>query len=43
MFSYVYAEQRVPSDHPLRATRALVDDVLRAMSREFDCLYCDIG
>ncbi len=38
MFSYVSAEQRVPSDHPLRAIRALVDDVLRAMSREFERL-----
>ena len=43
MFSYVSAEQRVPSDHPLRAIRALVDDVLREMSREFDRLYSDIG
>jgi hypothetical protein len=32
MFSYVSAEQRVPQDHPLRAIRALVDDVLRDMS-----------
>jgi hypothetical protein len=38
MFSYVSAEQRVPADHPLRAIRALVDDVLREMSREFDGL-----
>src|SRR4029453_7406055 len=36
MFSYVSAEQRVPKEHPLRAIRALVDDVLRDMSREFD-------
>jgi len=28
MFSYVSAEQRVPHDHPLRAIRALVDEVL---------------
>ena len=27
MFSYVSPEQRVPSDHPLRAIRALVDGV----------------
>ena len=39
MFSYVSAEQRVPADHPLRAIRALVDGVLRDMSREFDALY----
>ncbi len=43
MFSYVSPEQRVPSDHPLRAIRALVDDVLRDMSRAFDSLYATIG
>jgi transposase len=43
MFSYVSAEQRVPPDHPLRAIRALVDDVLRDMSREFDGLYARVG
>ena len=43
MFSYVSAEQRVPTDHPLRAIRALVDDVLRDMSREFDGLYARVG
>jgi hypothetical protein len=29
MFSYVSAEERVPQDHPLRAVRAFVDDILR--------------
>src|SRR6476646_3116367 len=43
MFSYVSAEQRVPKDHPLRAIRTLVDDVLRDMSREFDGLYAVTG
>ena len=43
MFSYVSAEQRVPADHPLRAIRALVDDVLRDMSREFDGVYARVG
>ena len=43
MFSYVSAEQRVPKEHPLRAIRALVDDVLRDMSREFDGLYATVG
>ena len=43
MFSYVSPEQRVPSDHPLRAIRALVDEVLRDMSRAFDGLYATIG
>jgi len=43
MFSYVSPEQRVPPDHPLRAVRALVDDVLREMSREFAGLYATVG
>jgi len=43
MFSYVSAEQRVPEDHPLRAIRMLVDEVLRDMSREFDGLYASVG
>jgi len=43
MFSYVSAEQRVPKDHPLRAIRSLVDDVLRDMSHEFDGLYARVG
>lgn len=43
MFSYVSAEQRVPADHPLRAIRAWVNDVLREMSREFDRLYARVG
>ena len=43
MFSYVSAEQRVPATHPLRAIRALVDAVLREMSREFDGLYARAG
>jgi hypothetical protein len=42
MFSYVSAEQRVPRDHLLRAIRALVDEVLRDMSREFDALYARV-
>lgn len=43
LFSYVSAEQRVPPDHPLRAIRGLVDDVLREMSPEFDGLYAAVG
>jgi transposase len=43
MFSYVSAEQRVPPDYPLRAIRALVDEVLRDISREFDGLYARLG
>jgi transposase len=43
MFSYVSADDRVPTDHPLRPIRALVDEVLRDMSREFDRLYAAVG
>jgi transposase len=43
MFSYVSAEERVPPDHPLRAIRAFVDDILREMTREFDALYAQHG
>jgi transposase len=43
MFSYVSPEQRIPKDHPLRAIRALVDEILRAMSDEFDGLYAKVG
>ena len=43
MFSYVSPEQRVPSDHPLRAIRRLVDEILTEMSREFDALYSTVG
>jgi transposase len=43
MFSYVSPEQRVPKDHPLRAIRQLVDEILREMSRDFDKLYASVG
>lgn len=43
VFSYVSAEERIPVDHPLRAIRAMVDEVLKAMSKEFDGLYAKAG
>jgi transposase len=43
MFSYVSPERRVPSNHPLRAIRALVRDVLAEMSRSFAWLYSKEG
>jgi transposase len=43
MFSYVALEDRVPADHPLRAIRKLVDNVLNAMSKQFDSLYSTVG
>ncbi len=43
VFSYVTPEERVPTDHPLRAIRKTVDEVLRSMSRQFDKLYAETG
>ena len=43
MFSYLSPEDRVPRDHPLRAIRALVDGVLKELSRQFDTLYSHTG
>lgn len=43
MFSYVSPETRVPANHPLRAIRALVRDVLSEMSRSFAWLYSKEG
>jgi hypothetical protein len=33
MFSYVKLERRVPSEHPLRAIRAMADMALRGLGR----------
>jgi transposase len=43
MFSYIALENRIPSHHPLRAVRQLVDVVLAEMSPEFDELYAEGG
>jgi transposase len=43
MFSYVSAEERIPADHPLRAIRTLVDEILREMSPDFGRLYATTG
>lgn len=43
MFSYVDLEQRVPTDHPLRAIQALVEPVLRELSPRFAALYAESG
>ena len=39
VFSYLSAEDRIPANHPLRAILRTVDEVLKAMSKEFDALY----
>jgi len=43
MFSYVSLEDRVPQDHPLRAIRQTVDEILRSMAKDFDGMYAKTG
>ena len=43
LFSYVDLEARVRPDHPLRAIRAIVNEALTAMEREFATLYSTIS
>ncbi len=43
MFSYLSPETRVRKDHPLRAVRKMVDEVLRVLSPQFDRMYAREG
>jgi transposase len=43
LFSYVSMEERVPKTHPLRRVRALLDEALDSMSRDFDRVYAQDG
>lgn len=43
LFSYVDIEDRIAGDHPLRSIRALVEEVLEGLSREFAKLYSHTG
>ena len=43
IFSYLSPEMRVRKDHPLRAIREMVDEVLTQLSRRFDAMYSGIG
>ena len=43
MFSYLSPEMRVRKDHPLRAIRVMVDEVLTQLSRRFDGMYATVG
>ena len=43
IFSYLSPEMRVRKDHPLRAIREMVDEVLSRMSRRFDTMYAKVG
>jgi transposase len=42
-FSYLSPEERVRKDHPLRAVRTMVDEVLKQLSRRFDGMYAKVG
>jgi transposase/IS5 family transposase len=43
IFSYISPEKRVPTDHPLRPIRKLVDEILKEMSPQFAKLYSNVG
>jgi len=43
IFSYLSPEERVRKDHPLRAIRAMVDEVLDQLSPRFDAMYARVG
>lgn len=43
MFSYIVPERRVPANHPLRAIRELVWDVLSGLNRSLGRLYASEG
>lgn len=43
MYSYISPEKRVPSDHPLRRLRGMVDAALQEMSPQFAELYSHYG
>jgi transposase len=43
LFSYVSMEERVPPGHPLRRVRALLDEALKSMSRDFERVYASGG
>jgi transposase len=43
LFSYVDLETRVPTAHPLRVIRGIVDDGLRELSGTFSAIYSDQG
>lgn len=43
LFSYVDLEERVPSDHPLRVIRGIVNEVLSVLSPDFAAAYSTMG
>jgi transposase len=43
IFSYLSPEARVRKDHPLRAIRVMVDEVLSQLSPRFNRMYASVG
>jgi transposase len=43
VFSYISPEQRVRKDHPLRPIRAMVDEILKQLSPQFNKMYAKVG
>jgi transposase len=43
VFSYITPAQRIPKDHPLRAIRTMVDEVLGRLWSDFEKLYSHTG
>ena len=43
LFSYVDLEERIPTRHPLRKVRQIVNDALASLDAEFDRLYAAEG
>ncbi len=43
MFSTISPEKRVPAEHPLRAIKLHVEQILRDLSRDFDAMYSKVG
>src|ERR1035437_10070678 len=43
VFSYINPEERIPSDHPLRSIRAMVDGALQELWAHFEALYARRG
>jgi transposase len=43
LFSYISLETRIPADHPLRATREIVNEALHKLSPAFHRLYAREG
>ena len=43
VFSYIWPEQRVRKDHPLRPIRTMVDEILKQLSPQFHKVYAKVG